>query len=516
MLRDWLDNPIFVKHLRSRLRPQAMATGAAITLLVCLCIVYAGFQSRSFDARMVFATLMGVQFVLLGLMGSVQVGAAVAGAKGTGILDFHRVSPQTPTELALGFLFGAPIREYMLAALTLPFLLLCVWMGYPEIRGLVQVEILVLFTAWTLHALALLGGLVLKGGLTGQNALGASIGLGFVTVGPIMGVFSLMSRLLDADLRLEFFGVSLPWVAFILLHVAGLMAFVMVANLRKMESERLHGLTKRQALAAMATFSILAVGGMGNWPANGGPQMVALYALGVAAIVLTTLTTPTLAEYEKGLRRARKRGEARPPVLGDFAPNRPIVAAICALLLAAGTLIGMTVVDDPMMRGMPKAGGFPHAVAYATIVAAYFGLGFQYFLLRFGRRSANFFGLFLFVAWVLPLILGIATIVAVGPMGNDSRASLLFSATPIVGVAATSGMFEDDAGPGPALVAFTLALLFAFVFNMLYTKSVRRARAEVDRADADHAKPEADPLDGSLLYSGDPRIDSPRTSNAAS
>ncbi|OJW12356.1 MAG: hypothetical protein BGO49_21100 [Planctomycetales bacterium 71-10] len=496
MLREWLDNPIFVKHLRSRLRPQAMATGASIVALICLCIVYGGFQSRPFDGRMAFAALMGVQFVVLGLVGSVQVGAAVGGAKGTGILDFHRVSPQTPTELTLGFLFGAPIREYLMAALTLPFLLLCAWLGYPDFRGLVQVEVMVLFVAWTLHALSLLGGLVLKGGVTGQNALGASIGIGIFVAGPIVGAFGLLSRLLDVDYRLEFFGFSLPWVAFVVLHVSALLAFVMLAALRKMESERLHGLTKRQALAAMAAFSVLAVGGMGNWPANGGPQLTALYALTVIAIVLISLTTPTQAEYARGLRRARKQGESGPPVLDDAAPNRPIIAAIGTVLLAAGSLIGMAMVDDPMMwRGMPKAASFPHSVAYATIVAAYFGLGLQYFLLRFGRRSANFFGLFLFVAWVLPLILGVVTILAVGPPGNDPRPPLIFSATPIVGIAATSDVFEDAAGPGPALVAFTLALLFAFVFNTLYIKAVRRVRHAVDRADAAIAKPDPDPLD---------------------
>ena len=68
----------------------------------------------------------------------------------SGILDFHRVSPMTPTELTLGFFFGAPIREYPLFAATLPFTVLCMAFGVPSLRGFVQLMIILLTTAWML------------------------------------------------------------------------------------------------------------------------------------------------------------------------------------------------------------------------------------------------------------------------------------------------------------------------------------------------------------------------------
>ena len=34
--RDWLDNPIFIKHLRSRLRMQATATSLVVVLILLL------------------------------------------------------------------------------------------------------------------------------------------------------------------------------------------------------------------------------------------------------------------------------------------------------------------------------------------------------------------------------------------------------------------------------------------------------------------------------------------------
>ena len=86
---------------------------------------------------------MAIQVVLLVIMGAAQVNASVNGAAHSGILDFHRVSPLTPTELTLGFFFGAPIREYALFAATLPFTVLCMAFGVPSFRGFLQLMIII-------------------------------------------------------------------------------------------------------------------------------------------------------------------------------------------------------------------------------------------------------------------------------------------------------------------------------------------------------------------------------------
>ncbi|AMV36773.1 hypothetical protein [Planctomyces sp. SH-PL62] len=500
ILSEWLDNPIFVKHVRSRLRPQAFTTSAAVTVLISLCILYGTFQGRAFASGDGFTALLVLQFVVLVLMGSTQVGASVGGARTSGILDFHRVSPLSRWELSLGFLFGAPVREYLLTALTIPFMLFCVMMGFPDFRGLVQAELLLLATAWTMHAISLLGGLALKSGVSGQNALGFTIIIGIFVVGPLFGAFSVLKGLIDGDLHLGFFGIPLPWLAFVLLHLAALLAFFLLAATRKIGSERLHGLTKPQALAASATLGLLAIGGAGNWDGNGVAHLIVLYILVIASLFLAALATPTLAEFDKGLLRARKLEQPRPSVWSDFAPNRPILVAICGVLLVAGSILGTTV-SETAARNVPTRGGFPLAVANGVLVVAYFGLACQYFLIRFGRRASNYFGLFLFVAWVLPLILGVITIVSIGNvMNGDARPAMIFSATPLVGIIAASGAFENDAGSGPATVAITLSLLFTFVFNMLYTKAVRRARSANERAGDDQAgldpdliQPEAKP-----------------------
>ena len=100
--------------------------------------------------------------MILAIMGSTQVGTSVAVARASGILDFHRVSPLSATELVLGFFFGAPVREYLLFACTLPFVVLCLAIGVPDFRGLLQLMIALIATSWVLQGFSLLNALVLK------------------------------------------------------------------------------------------------------------------------------------------------------------------------------------------------------------------------------------------------------------------------------------------------------------------------------------------------------------------
>ena len=85
------------------------------------------------------------------------------GARASGILDFHRVSPLTPTELTLGFFFGAPIREYLLFAATLPFSVALHGLRRPEPPRVDPAHDPAWSRrAWTFHGLALLNGLISK------------------------------------------------------------------------------------------------------------------------------------------------------------------------------------------------------------------------------------------------------------------------------------------------------------------------------------------------------------------
>ena len=98
-----------------------LAAGVVVVLVLCMCIVWAGYENDAFLNGRAFEWLVMLQGIILIILGGSQVSAAVGGARLSGILDFHRVSPLTPAELTLGFFFGAPIREYLQFACTLPF-----------------------------------------------------------------------------------------------------------------------------------------------------------------------------------------------------------------------------------------------------------------------------------------------------------------------------------------------------------------------------------------------------------
>ena len=51
LLTGWIDNPIFIKHVRSRLRRQPLAAGVVVVVVLCMCIVWAGYENDAFRGR---------------------------------------------------------------------------------------------------------------------------------------------------------------------------------------------------------------------------------------------------------------------------------------------------------------------------------------------------------------------------------------------------------------------------------------------------------------------------------
>ncbi len=306
----------------------------------------------------------------------------------------------------MGFFFGAPIREYVLFAATLPFTVLCMAFGLPSFRAFVQIMIFELTTSWTLHAFVLLNALASTAKTPTGGIVGVLVFLMYLGFSVFMGPFSAVN-VFEGERRLDFFGISLPWLPVLLLYQLPLLFFLLLAATRKMQSQRLHPLTKPQAIAAMAVFATLVVGG--TWRQEGYEvfAMIGLYLMVIPGILLTLMITPSQAEYAKGLVRARRHGRTRLPWWDDLSVNWVGVVAIAAIILAAGTLTGSVGVG-PSSRWIASQpnGPYPLALAAAVLTVAYFGLALQYFQLRAGRRGLTYFGLFLFIAWLLPLLAG--------------------------------------------------------------------------------------------------------------
>jgi hypothetical protein len=483
-IRGWLENPILVKHLRSRLRKQSVFSSLAVVVLLNLCLAYAGYALGWYQSGAAAAWILGMQVVILAIMGSGQVNASVGGARVSGILDFHRVSPLTPAELTLGFFFGAPIREYVLFAATLPFTALCMGFGVPSFRGFVQLMIFVITTSWTLHAFVLLSALTSRAKTPSGGVVGILVFLMYIVFGVFMGPMSSVN-LFEGERRLDFFGISLPWLPVLLLYQLPILFFLLLACTRKMESQRLHPLSKPQAIAAMVTFAALVLGGIWRREDYERYALAALYLLAIPAILLTLMITPSQAEYAKGLFRARKHGRTRLPWWDDLSVNWLGLVILATVVLVAGTLAGSVAAgpSEGWANGRPS-GPYPLALAAAVLTVAYFGLALQYFQLRHGGRSITYFGLFLFVVWLLPLLAGSIQSMASATSRSGHEVYPIFALSPVAGIGMIDVIGDEDVAYTVQAAAMTPILLFTFVFNYLLIGARRRVMRWVFAATA--------------------------------
>ncbi len=487
-LLDWVDNPILVKHVRSRLRRQPFIAALVVVQALCLCIVWAGYQLNIFITGGAFEFLAILQGIILVVMGGSQVSAAVNGARASGILDFHRVSPLSPTELTLGFFFGPPIREYILFASTLPYAALCLATGAPTVRGLVQIVIVLFTTAWIFHGLALLNALISKPRASTRGAVGMVVFflfLFFVCINALrMNRFAPSAVLFDGDLRSDFYRYSLPWLVVVLIFEAPLLFFIFIAARRKMDSERLHPFSKLQATGALVILCFLTLGVI--WRQDGYDLLVvgALYVMVVIAILLTLTVTPSRPEYLKGLWRAHEKGRTHLPWWDDLAINRVYLFTTCFLVLVTANIAWSQAGADQGFGRAATMGAFPLATAMGVLVVGYFGLALQFFLLRFAGAGRMYFSLFLFFAWLVPLVAGAIVAIATAPMVERDGKPSAHEFEPCGGDRhdrSALGRRNMVAATVRQAAAITPALLFAFLFNSLLIAAHRRASPAILR-----------------------------------
>jgi hypothetical protein len=485
-----LDNPIFVKHVRSRLRLQATLSAVVVVQALCLCIAWAGFQLDTFANGTAFGFVLLLQILIIVAIGGAQVATAVGGSRSSGILDFHRVSPLSRDVLTLGFFFGAPVREYVLLATTLPYALLCVAFGVPSAHGLVQLMIALISVAWLFHGLALVGALLARPRAGSRTSGGLLIFLLIVVSWLSTAFVGRAGVMVDLDQELKFFGVALPWLAVMLIYIAAALFFIYLAARRRMGSERVHPLSKVQGIGAVLATSILCVGGIWKQEAYDVLEVVALYFLVGVSIFALVMITPTQAEYVKGLLRAKKQGLGHLSAWDDLTLNRHFLASVCAILLVTGTAIWRAGIEAPLALPAEAVNNYPLGIAMSVLVVAYFGLAMQYFSLRFGARGKMYFGLFLFLAWILPMIGGTIFMFASMPRDASQQGQFIYSLSPIAGIA-MSAISGNGNEPSFAKwvqgAAITPSLFYAFIFNSLLIGARRRihrrflARAELGK-----------------------------------
>ena len=491
------ENPVFTKHLRARLRPQHLLPLAIIVAVVCGCVVWAASTARPWEtedyAKGMFGFMVFVQGVILLLVGTYQVNASVGNARASGMLDFHRISPQRPDVLAVGFLLGGAIREWILFAITLPFSCALAFMASLDPGAWLLVLLQLVVAALLYHAAALVAGLAFSEGRGGAVLI--IILLVFLSmVGPMkpvtyLTVYPAVLAAMGVDTAPfnvhGFYGLKTSPVLVAMLHQIPLLLFLVIAAERKMRHDLAYPYTKPISVAFFAVIAAIALGDAVPLPRPylsydwsnldlGAPALC--YALFAAGLLLALAVSPGAGDFVKGIRHARKLGLSHVPLWSDLAPNWAPLLSFGAVFMLAG-IAGvslLTKADTDSQRLL-------YAAAAGACAVIFFGAAKQSFDLVFRRHARLYLVLLLFFLWGVPLLLGMMlTILEPYPESAITRA--MFSVTPLSGMAIVFAPEHGHLDQMSAWLTVGASGLLAICFLTLSFVAVHQAREAAEAA----------------------------------
>ncbi len=135
-------NPILLRYIRSRLRWEGMAAALILTMVITVftfVISYNGAVRFSFEDsvnayRAAFLPMFLIQVIIMMFLGTGSVASGITQEYEDGMVEYQRLTPMSPMAKILGYLFGLPIREWFLFAVT------SVLIGIIVVKGEVPME----------------------------------------------------------------------------------------------------------------------------------------------------------------------------------------------------------------------------------------------------------------------------------------------------------------------------------------------------------------------------------------
>ena len=335
-----VDNPILRAQAVRRLRPRplmvSLVTAGSLAMFVTMGALLSHQANAWYGVRVVLLIAMGV---LLLLRAPSSVAAQMGEERTGGMLEFHRATPVSPWTQVVGFVLGSSARDWAITALLVPFYALACLVG-PGRSAVWLWAVPFMFLSAVLYQLC--GMLV---GLVG-NPRGAPVrssvvmmavvlmlGLvlaqaGLVTPAHLTPIPALMAIAGTGNGPLgapvDMFGVEIPAVVLTLLVHLHAAVFVAMACARRLRRGDAPVLSRRSALALMASVNVLMVGGAWTGLTQSGGQLVGntssvifintAYLAGstLMAAILAAALAPTWLDCVRNLRRARRQG--RPEV----------------------------------------------------------------------------------------------------------------------------------------------------------------------------------------------------------
>ncbi|MDC0275204.1 hypothetical protein OAK76_03170 [Akkermansiaceae bacterium] len=458
-------NPIVRRYARSRLRP----VGAFSSLLVFLMIAgFIFFLARQASmsrggmeivdaARTPILPLLVLQGIILFMLGTGQVAGAMTAEADEGVLEYQRLAPMTPLAKVTGYLFGLPVREWVIFWATMPFSIFSMWQGQVPLGIALQLYLVFIGAGILYHLTGLLAGTVMK---NRRWAFLGSIGLIFVlytilpqiakfglvylkylTIRPVVEEFfpflierragSLVETLQELAPTARFFGMNLPQSAFTLLSQGVLILVMMTMLWRRWRRNESHLLGKVGAVGFFAWVQVALLGNAlpliesgelfpsrefgrrfgrftgtneYNWQPEEWEIFMMIGAFGLVSLMLiwamSFLIIPDEEGQVRGWRRARKLGRDELSPLSDPATATPWVLAMVAIGSVGWFIFARDLVNS---RWFPEFVLSPSTPIALTMVLFTGGILVQAILETKGRK---FTALFILLGGVLPLMLG--------------------------------------------------------------------------------------------------------------
>lgn len=292
-------NPIFRRYCRSRLRAGVLVPLIFI-VVICAAFVFltpylyvltkegqqAWTEARA--ARWAVWAIFPLQALILMLLGTGSVASGLSQEHEDGMIDYQRLTPMPPSAKIMGYLFGLPVREYVLFLATMPFLIYAAWMGEVPAPTLLRFYLIFLTSAVLYHLAGLVTGTIFKRRRAGMMAQLlvvllyvvipnlSFVGFGafryftvipefFKDLGPVL--LEDAGRLTSSRMNLlmqqpgpVFFGFEFSVTSFSLLVQAGLIGGFCMVLWRKWRRSEHHVLGKPMAVAGMLWVALLLLG----------------------------------------------------------------------------------------------------------------------------------------------------------------------------------------------------------------------------------------------------------------
>lgn len=527
------DNPVFHRFRRSQLRTRKAIFWYLATLIITTFVVSITYLSQTnfaqipgeFAARTLWMPLLVIQGLIVLLKGTGRTASGLVQDKLDQTLDYQRLTPVTPLRNVVGYLFGLPILEYTMFALTLPHLAFVVVKGNIPLGTVFSVYLVFFVCAIFYHMTAVAVGMVMKRWIWGYllsifsvaflnlilPTLASQLGLRFLqylSIFPVIGqeVAPLMNMqqfvppppqtsatpFNENDMAFLSFGDPVPffeWTLspfwFTLLLQSALIVTLATMAVRRWQKETKHSLSKPYALGILGVFIVLATGNLwtvitreslpfmlfGSRDIDQlsdvlaiGLPMVYTMAVWLLCIFLYANVVPTHHDYVRGVRRANKLDRAAARPWDDDSANLPFMMLFVAFALVGYFVLYGTMSDAGYMSFL-EGTGFPQ-----WRLPLVFGLVLVYSFMLLQVLQQRGTVLTVLLVWLLPILVAIVASAAIQDL--TPLQTVIASLSPLATIV-MSGMLPSGHvspfNPGSEIAALRIGAWTGMVFLIAQT-----------------------------------------------